>query len=216
MSYFSAKEFEDYDPNRVTVSGVSKSEKASKAKELVMNNSNFRKSPEAFRLFTMAYLNDDTPGNIEYVAKAAINKNVIMRPNEDPDYMLLDAINSVEVWTEDPKVLKEVCNENKVLSLKADLKEFRFIMNLLTTDFILDREDALSVVKEVSNFNNNKDAKKFVMEEFTQSLYASGTFLRTSGTFQESLRSLLSDAQSPDYKNANYIFMAAGNKSVIE
>lgn len=164
MSYFSAKEFEDYDPNRVTVSGVSKSEKASKAKELVMNNSNFRKSPEAFRLFTMAYLNDDTPGNIEYVAKAAINKNVIMRPNEDPDYMLLDAINSVEVWTEDPKVLKEMSNENKVLSLKADLKEFRFIMNLLTTDFILDREDALSVVKEVSNFNNNKDAKKFVMQ----------------------------------------------------
>lgn len=201
MSYFSKEEFAGYDSNRVTVSGLAANEMISEIKAYLFDNPVYQDANSMFQKYIMAALDGKSLCNPDYVAKAACNQAVVDRL----DFALVDNINSVRVWGDNGEKIERFDNGKEVVLPTNLQNDFREVMDFLTSDDILSRDDAADLVHAVSSTKTITEVKTLI------TLYQSDTFQASSKKFQDQVLTLFKNAS----QNREYLATAVSNENVI-
>lgn len=142
-------------------SQVAKNTATSQARDELYNSDTFKNASIAFQKMTMALL--DSHDNQQYIVAAAQNAKVIERG----DFELLEKLAGARTWLKSSRV-KELSFDE----IKEEADNYRFVMRVLTSEPILNRDDASLVVNTVLSSSTSVEANEKVREIFSETLEA--------------------------------------------
>lgn len=126
------------------------------ANEITTGSSEFLAAPQHYQKLVSGLI-EDTNINARYLANTAINPSVIERQ----DFDLLQAVTKANPWFS-----MEALPEKEVLM--QDLHDYQFIMRTLTSEVIIEREDASSIVNSVLAMDSSNAALEATKIVFTE------------------------------------------------
>ena len=128
------------------------------ANVIITGSDEFVSAPPQYQKF-VSRLVEETRFNEYYVATTAIHPNVI----EDSNYELLQKISNAQPWF-------SIDNPPMGNELREDINNYQFVMNVLTSDQILGRDDVDLVVDSALNCKTSAEANEFVRRAFTETI----------------------------------------------
>jgi len=116
-------------------------EKISEARSKLFASESYLNAPVVFRTMTEGLLTEEYEENLDYIVKAATNEQVIAKQNLD----IVSKIANAHPWAEERE--------------QKSKDSYHFVMNVLTSEQLLNRADASSIIDSVLKSKTGKEAE---------------------------------------------------------